>query len=145
MLWSKVGNIRGPQGVPGLTGPPGAAGSSAIFATGDAATSLSGHRVVTPNPDGTLRYATNDDIGDLFAPLWITTGAAASGDPADAIVFGPLIEPSWSWTPGPVYLGVNGTLTQTPPEPPAVFLAQIAIATGPTALFVDRNPSIKLS
>lgn len=146
MSWSKVGNIRGPQGIPGPTGPPGAAGSGAIFATGDAAITLSGHRVVTPDFDGTLRYATNDNEADLAAPLWVTTGAAAPGDAVSALAFGSLTEPTWNWVPGPVYLGTNGQLTQTPPvAPDAAFIAQVGIATSPTSLFVDRTPSIKIT
>lgn len=146
MAWSAVGSIKGPQGDPGPPGPPGAAGSNAIFATGNAATVLSGHRVVTPAADGTLGYASNDNLAHLAAPLWVTIGAVASGAPVDALMFGPMTEPSWSWTPGPVYLGVNGVLTQTAPAAPAaLFLAQVGVATSPTSLVVDRVPSIKLT
>lgn len=147
MAWVQVGNIKGPQGDPGPPGPPGAAGSGAVFATANAATALSGHRVVTPRADGTLEYASNDIPAFIAAPLWVTTAAASSGAPVDALMYGPVTEPSWNWTPGaPVYLGVNGVLTQTPPVAPAAsFLAQVGVATSPTSLVVDRVPSIKLT
>jgi hypothetical protein len=148
MSWSKVGNIRGPQGAPGAQGPPGSAdGSASINLTGIADGNLSGHRVVTPQADGTLTYASNDNPAHLHVPLWITSGAVLDGDAADMFAFGLMIEPSWSWTPGaPVYLGTGGQLTQTPPTPPgAAFLAEIGVATTATSLFVDRSPSIKLT
>jgi hypothetical protein len=130
-------------GVPGPPGPPGPAGG---YAVGTAASTLSGHRVVTASPDGTWRYASNDNLADLTAPLWVTTGAVDAGEQGEAVILGPITEPSWSWTPGPVYLGVDGMLTQVPPTAPAaVFLAQVGFATSATTLFVARNPSIKLS
>lgn len=114
--------------------------------SGIAAVTLSGHRVVTPQADGQLNYASNDNIAHLTAPLWITTGAVTPGSPVDVLMFGVMIEPSWSWTPGPVYLGANGVLTQTPPAAPgALFLAQVGTATSPTSLFVDRMPSIRIT
>lgn len=113
---------------------------------GVAAVALSGHRVVTPQPDGQLNYASNDNLAHLAAPLWITYGAASPGALVDVLLTGVMIEPSWSWTPGPVYLGVNGLLTQIPPAAPgALFLAQVGTATSPTSLFVDRAPSIKIT
>jgi len=117
-----------------------------LKATRVAAVTLSGHRVVTPQSDGQLIYASNDNPAHLAAPLWVTLGAASPGAQVDVMLFGNIIEPTWSWAPGPVYLGANGVLTQTPPAAPgAVFLAQVGAATSPTSLFVDRNPSIKIT
>lgn len=119
---------------------------SQLRASGVAATALSGHRVVTPLTDGTIGYASNDNLAHVHAPLWITSGAVSSGGQVDALMLGAMVEPSWSWTPGPVYLGTNGQLTQTPPTSPgAAFLAQVGTATAPTSLFVDRSPSIKIT
>lgn len=124
----------------------GGGASSSLQATGIAAEALSGHRVVTPKPDGTLDYASNDNIAHVQAPLWVTTGAAAAGAQAIALMLGTIVEPTWAWTPGPVYLGANGVLTQTPPTAPgAVFLASVGTATAATSLYVDRGPSIKIT
>jgi hypothetical protein len=94
-----------------------------------------------PQVNGQLNYASNDNVAHLAAPLWITTGAASPGSPVDVLITGLMVEPSWSWTPGPVYLGANGQLTQTPPAAPgAVFLAQVGIGDQPDiSLFVDRS------
>lgn len=125
----------------GLTAP------SDLRQTVVASTVLSGHRAVTPAANGQVGYASNDNAAHLHAPLWITLGAASSGGEVQVMKAGPITEPSWTWTPGaPVYLGTNGTLTQTAPAlPGAVFLAQLGVATSATTLHVDRVPSIRLS
>lgn len=134
--------------VPGPPGPQGLPGDaqaiSQVITTGTAAGNLSGHRAVTQRVDGTFEPASNTNPAHLSAPVWITTGAASSGAPVTAVAYGLIEEPSWAWTPGPIFLGVGGALTQTPPTAPAVFLAQIGTATGPTTVFVSRNPSVTL-
>ena len=134
----------GPQGEPG---PPGSGTAvNQLVITGIAATALSGHRAVTRRPDGTIEYASADNPAHLNLPIWITTGAAAMGAPVDGVAYGELIEPTWSWTPGPLFLGLNGTITQTvPTAPSSVFLARIGSATDPDRMFVDRSLSITLS
>lgn len=131
-------------GIPGPAGPPGPAGGHAV---GIAAVALSGHRAVTPGPGGGWVYASNDEPEHLGAPIWITTGAAAAGAAAEAMIIGPMTEPSWNWIPRqPVYLGTNGVLTQSAPTAPdAFFLAQVGFAISATSLYVDRLPSIKIT
>jgi hypothetical protein len=112
--------------------------------TGVAAVALSGHRAVTRRPDGLLEYTDNTTAAHLNAPIWITLGAAAAGSVVEVLAYGTLTEPSWAWLPGPLYLGSGGLITQTPPSPPALFLATIGVATGPSTVFLDRHPSIVL-
>lgn len=114
--------------------------------TAVAAAPLSGHRIVTPAVDGNVDYASAATPGHLHAPLWLTRGAVAAGGTAQLLAYGPIVESSWSWTPGPVYLGTSGLLTQAAPAAPgAAFLAQVGYATSATRLVVDRQPSIALS
>jgi hypothetical protein len=103
--------------------------------------------VVTQGSDGRVGYASNDNPAHVQSPLWITMGAATTGTAVEVVMFGALTEPSWTWTPGPLYLGAAGALTQTPPSAlgGATFLAQIGVASGATAVFIDRGPSILLS
>lgn len=129
----------GPQGPPG---PPGPDSQGSLTRT--AATVLSGHRVVTPHADGTVGYADNANPAHCMAPLWLTLGAAVAGAEVEIQPFGPVVEGSWSWTLGPVYLGAAGVLTQTVPTAPS-FLAIVGFATSPTELFVDRQPTIALA
>jgi hypothetical protein len=111
-----------------------------------AAVALSGHRMVTPRPDGTVEYASNTVAAHLHAPLWVTRGAVVAGQPASVLAYGALTESSWAWTPGvPLFLGADGLLTQIHPVAPgALFFAQVGTATSPTSAFFDRQPSIGL-
>jgi hypothetical protein len=69
----------------------------------------------------------------------ITTGATSDGETARVQVYGPMIEGTWSWATGqPIYVGANGTLTQTPPA--NGWLQQIAVADSPTQIFIDPQP-----
>lgn len=130
---------------PGPQGPPGVTSVGQVRVTLPAAVALSGHRAVTRQPDGTLDYASNTLAAHVHAPIWLTTGAAAAGVLVEVLLYGQLTEPSWSWTPGPLYLGTGGLITQTPPSAPgALFLVQLGVATGPTAVVLDRQPSITL-
>lgn len=133
--------------VPGLRGPQGDPGSglSSVQIVGTASAAVSGHRAVTRMPDGGIYYISNDDPAHVTKPLWITTGSAALGEQVAGIAFGELVEPSWSWVPGPVFLGASGMLTQSAPTAPgAVFLVQVGTATSATSLFVDRRMPILL-
>jgi len=133
--------------VPAVHLPPASSGIvGQIQLIANAAVALSGHRVVTSRPDGTLEYASNAIVAHLHAPLWLTQGAVSTGQPATVLAYGTLIESSWAWIPGaPLFLGSNGLLTQTPPiAPAALFSAQVGIATRTTAAFFDRQPSIGL-
>ncbi|MCM6789907.1 hypothetical protein NDR87_26385 [Nocardia sp. CDC159] len=142
--------IPGPPGPPGLAGPPGppgppGSGGEAVIVTGAAGSVLSGHRAVVRRPDGTYLYASCDDPTHLTLPIGITANAALAGDPVQVVMFGEMTDPSWAWTPGPIFLGAAGALTQSVPSDPAVFLAQLAAATAATTLFVHRTPSIALT
>ena len=133
--------------VPVVHLPPASSGVvGQIQLIANAAAALSGHRAVTPRPDGTLEHASNAVAAHLHAPLWITQGAVTAGQLATVLAYGALTESSWAWTPGaPLFLGADGLLTQTPPVAPgALFLAKVGIATGPTTAFFDREPSISL-
>lgn len=134
--------------VAGPRGPAGPAGDGGqVTLTGTAGEILSGHRVVTRDAADGIVYASNDDSAFLSAPLWLTTGAALVGAEVTVLVLGTFEEPTWSWTPGgPLYLGANGQLTQTPPTAAggAVFLAQVGVATSATTVFIDRQPSFVL-
>lgn len=109
-----------------------------------ASTALSGHRVVTLTDVNTMIYATNTDPNLVNAPLWLTLGAIAGGATDSVVAYGPVVEPTWTWTPGPVYLATSGLLTQTPPISPARFISQVGYATSPTRMVFDPRPSIVL-
>jgi len=142
----RVGGTRfgGPITVPG--GGSGSAGRQLVGSM-PAGHTLSGHRAVTATSAGTLEYASNIRPDHVWAPLWLTLGAANTGTDAEVLLIGPIDEPSWTWQPGPIYLGRDGQLTQTPPAAADgdLFLAQLGAATSPTSIFLDRAPSILLT
>ena len=121
------------MGMPGLPGRDGASGAATIYRT--AGEALGGHRVVAINELNQAVYASSDATR---IPVGITTGAAVSGAEATIQVSGELTEPSWNWdVTKPVFLGLSGLLTQTPPT--AGTLAVIGFPTASNKLLLDLS------
>ena len=103
---------------------------------------LGGHRAVAIVGNEAV-HADKDTAGHRGLVRGITTGAVASGGTARIQVYGPMAEPSWTWTPGqPIYVGSNGVLAQTVPT--TGWLQQVAVADSATKIFVDIQPIIVL-
>lgn len=119
------------QPIAAIVGPPGPAGPVGGLATRIAGEALGGHRAVTIGVDGRA-YLASPVEPQAMAVFGVTTGAAASGAPVEICCAGEVTEPSWTWTPGPVWLGANGTLTQVVPITGA--LVQVGTAGGATGL-----------
>lgn len=128
------------QGVQGPPGPPG--DNSGTRKTIDLAYpgTLGGHRIVV-SLDGTAAYADAGDPSHLGKVVGITDSAATGTVP---VVFsGEIVEPTWAWTPGPVFVGTGGVPTQSPPS--SGFQQQIGTALTATRLLVQILPPIVLS
>lgn len=127
----------------GLGGPAGT--GDAVRFDSVASVALGGHRVVRPDPDGQVAYASAADPADVIGPLWLTTAAAAALAAVPVLALGAHAEPSWAWVPNlPVYLGVDGLLTQDVPTAPH-FLAQVGTALSATSLFFDPRLALVLA
>jgi hypothetical protein len=137
-------SVIGPPGPPGPQGPAGDLG--VVTFTAPAAVDMSGHRIVGPQGNGSVIYASADQLVAALSSLWLTLGAASAGDPVTLLAFGSAVEPSWNWTVDqPIFLGLNGVLTQTTPaKPPDLFLVRVANAVTPTSLFYDPQLPIEL-
>jgi hypothetical protein len=122
-------------------GPSGPAGQPGGVVERVTAAALSGHKLVVPLDDGTVNYGDSSNILHANRPVWLTTGAWGSGVTATLVAAGPVTEPSWNWTPGlPIWLGLNGALTQTIPVS-AVFARQVARVINATTLeFTTQQP-----
>lgn len=131
----------GPQGPQGQDGASGSV--SRILRTFTAGEDLSGHVLVTRQTDGTVTLASQDQPSEVNASFWMTTGSALSGSPVEVLILGDFSEPSWSWSVGPIYLGLSGAMTQVPPS--SGFLVQVAYATGPNDISFVQGPSIQFS
>ncbi|HVZ17222.1 MAG TPA: hypothetical protein VG897_08905 [Terriglobales bacterium] len=139
-----VGNndvtVIGPDlpGPPGPQGPQGPSGGSTF--TRIAAQALSGQRVVKAVPGGKVDYASADQSGDALLIEGITTGAASSGAEATVQSTGEMTDVAWSWALGPVFCGLNGQLTQAPPN--AAWICQIGLAIDATTIVIGIRPPI---
>lgn len=124
----------GPQGLQGVQGPVGPAGGSVPqFTAGE---NLSGHRAIRLS-GGQAFYCDAATLAHAGTAIGITIGAALSGALVDAQTFGNISEPSWNFVNGPVYVGTNGALTQTPV---GLFVQQIGVAGDTTELNI--NPQL---
>lgn len=121
----------GPAPVAAVIGPPGPAGPVGGLVTCPAGEAIGGQRAVTIGPDGKAYRASPAGPGAL-AVFGLTAGAALAGAPVTIQCAGPMTEPSWTWTPGPVWLGPDGVPTQVLPLSGA--LVEIGTAGGATTL-----------
>ena len=144
-----VSEVEGPEPLSseiefgGTAGPPGPSGNGMAVTDKIAAVALGGHRVVYLTTNDDLGYASVDDSSTIPTLLGITTGAVEAGVAPTVLVFGDMTEPGWSWTPGqPVYLGINGGLTQTPPVIGTTYILAVAITS--TQIFVNPREPIAL-
>lgn len=69
--------------------------------------------------------------------------ASAAGQDVEIIGQGRVTDPSFSFTPGPIWLGNSGALTQS--KPATGILVQVATAYTATSIFVNIGPAIKLA
>ena len=124
---------RGPQGV------PGPAGGATTFTVG--ATPLSGHSAVAADAAGLLIKADCTNLAHRGAVLGLLANAYSPGDQAVVQTDLTLEHSGWTWTPGPVFVGTAGQLTQALPIG-AVFSQVVAHALSPTLVLVDIQPPI---
>lgn len=123
----------------GLQGPAGASGTQIL--TIEAGESVGGHRVVYQA--GTLAmHANENSLNEAEAVIGISISAASPGVSLQVQRAGIIMEPTWSWSPGPVYLAGTGLMTQEAPS--AGVLLQVGIALSPTQLDVRIGAPIEL-
>lgn len=133
---------RGPQGIQGVKGDPGEGGIGGTI-NRTAAVVLSGQRVITTDENGGAIYADKDTSSHVGRVLGISMNAAMIGALVVVKTFGEFSEPTWNWNAGdPIYLGANGTLTQTPPN--TGFLLEVAFALTSTSIFISiKQPFVR--
>lgn len=120
---------QGPEGIPG----------SAVPVNRVAGETLSGHRAVRLT-NGVAYYASADDLDHIGQTVGITTAAALVGETASIQTGNEMTYSGWTWADGPIWLGLNGQLTQTPPS--SGVLQQVATATSSTTLLIDIQEPI---
>lgn len=123
----------------GPAGPPG--NDRVSVSRAPAAENLSGHRAIGGSSDGVSTRSASD-LSTLGQVVGVTLGSAVRGQEVQFQTSGEIVEPSWSWMPGRVWLGENGLLTQTLPV--QGYLQQIGTSNGPTKLVVNIGTPIQL-
>lgn len=113
-------------GIPGPAGKDGS-GSADQDTAFTAGAILSGHKAVFA--DGSVvHYASADDLSGAERYVGITIQAADSGAGVIVRRSGVVELEAWSWAPGPVYLGLNGSLTQSPVLPGVLLVVGVALS-----------------
>lgn len=105
-----------------------------------AAANLGGFRVVYDIGDGTVDYASYDTTSSAGSILGVTLHAASLGASATIVRQGQIVDPTLGLTPGPLFLGSNGTITSTAPASGMVVQVGIASTSGVAA--IDIQPAI---
>lgn len=97
--------------------------------------------VCLTNTDNTVKLA--DNTNRITTPaIAIAIMDVASGNLGTFLESGPITNPSWSWINDPnkpIFLGVNGGLTQTPPIAPDTIIQIIGVPKSSTT--IDFKPS----
>jgi hypothetical protein len=127
------------QGLPGPQGIPGPTGGAALQRT--AGETLSALRAVY-ELGGAVYALGQADVDHIDALLGITLTAADEGQLLNVQRSGVMDDAGWNWTPGRVYLGAAGALTQTPAADG--FDVLIGTATAPTRLMLNLQDPISL-
>lgn len=136
-------------GTQGVAGPPGkdavpSALIEQIYIKLKVTDPISGHRVICTDSVGSPTYCDATIASHANIAIGISTMAATEfGADLSIQHAGILSEPSWNFMAGPVYVGVNGTLTQSLSE--CSFIQQVGVAITPTSIIVGLKPALVLS
>ena len=125
-----------------LSGGSGGGTGPGTSTTYEAAEDIGGHSAITLNTAGKAIKATNTNSKHSAAILGVTSAAVTTGSQVAATDIGLVTNPGWGLTIDmPVYLGLNGVLTQTIPVSPS-FIKQLGIAISSDSVLVSIETSI---
>lgn len=121
--------MQGPAGVAGIV--------TFVMPAGE---TIFGHRVVRAiNGQVFLADPTQPIDGGEVAGIALT--AATVGQSVTVQPDNKLSDPSWTWTPGSIYVGLSGILTQTLPDPSSgyAWLMRAGTALSATDIIIDLS------
>ncbi|MBE9178586.1 hypothetical protein IQ268_08445 [Oculatella sp. LEGE 06141] len=108
-----------------------------------AAVALSALRMVAIDSNGNLIYADSSNLAQMFSVVGLVRSAVEAGAAVPVLVEGLFSDAAWNWIPGlPIFLGINGTLTQTPPT--SGFLLMVGMVISPTQIFIQQQEPTQL-
>lgn len=130
----------GAQGPRGPRGEPGSPGGVVFEAV--AGETLSALRVVYEMGGEVFALSPNDDESVVDLMYGLTTTAANMGGEISVQRGGVITDASWSFVPGPVWLGTGGSLTQVAPVDD--YDLRVGTALSATKLLLDFEYPIDL-
>lgn len=90
---------------------------------------LSGHRLVVIEPGGRVDYASRIDSSHPGRIIGLSLNAATAQDQVQVQRAGRVLEPSWAWRVSkPLWLDIDGQLTQIRPTEGFILVVGVAIA-----------------
>lgn len=131
-----LAGLRGAIGRQGEIGPAG--GSAFQRAAGE---DMSALRVVY-ELDGEVFYLDYRDEAHINLVMGMTLTAAQVGEPINVQRSGFVDDTGWNWVPGPVWLGVAGSITQVPPSDGFDILLGAAVSA--TRITLNIQPPVEL-
>lgn len=143
-VWRALGNVGSlADFIASLKGEPGGGAQGGVI-TGIVAFATAGHRALYPRADGAgLAVASASDVTHAGRVVGISLAAASAGASIAYVDDGAIDEPSWSFAPGPVWLGEQGQITQALPS--AGFAQIVGTAVTPTRIVVSLQAPIILA
>lgn len=139
MIRIPLGEIVVGTGPAGPAGPAGPTGGTATVTAGE---NISALRVLRGHADGKYRLCRlqNDDFGTAIC-LSIT--AATADNPINVIYFGTHTDALWTWSVNtPIFLGANGSLTQTPSN--TIYNQIVAIPISETVIKINIHQPVRV-
>ena len=132
--------IAAEQGPPGTQGPPGPSAGTAYTRT--AAQNVSGGKALRLNAAGECLHANGADTSHANMVVGVSLNGGAAGSDITIITSGGEIEEVvWNWQVNkPVFLGVDGLLTQVAPI--SGYILIVGVAVGPTRMLVKIQQPI---
>lgn len=102
-------------------------------------TSLQRYRVVKQIGEDHAGYPDVGTMADADLILGVTVETAGVGKSLSIRLVGEIEDLNWNWSPGALYCGFNGELTQVPPS--GAWQRQIGAALSPTKILVSMRPT----
>ena len=122
--------------------PPSLNGNTTLLVGGIVA--IAAQKFIAIDSSGQFVLANQTDVSQMNKIIGITKAIANPGESVSFIGYGEAVNPLWNFVAGePVFLGVNGNVTQTPPV--TGFIMIVGFATATTKLFVNMQTPIDLA
>ena len=103
-----------------------------------ASQNLEKYRVVRQMGNNGAGYPNTGVYDDAHFVLGVTVEPALAGAGVTVRLVGEIEDPNWSWQPGPLFCGPQGSLVQVPPS--GTWQRQIGSALTPTKILVELRP-----